>query len=232
MKRNILFLLCLLLAAGSILGLTACNSKTDQEKTPPKDAATETQKDETGEDTPDDPDTYYDDPDTYYDAWDDLPAIKKSDAAYLLDPDFTVTPENFADCISDYFSAPAMLYFDILTSSEKRKIKDPKKVSAFGELFRDLQLTEIPLETYSACGGSNTDYHVSYSFISATGHLLLHEYEGNTYISFSRESSGTAIKNYFCLEGIGLISELDQISVSLKDVSEKPGEFELAENFG
>ena len=33
MKRIILFLLCLLLAAGSILGLTACNSKTESADT-------------------------------------------------------------------------------------------------------------------------------------------------------------------------------------------------------
>ena len=47
----------------------------------------------------------------YYTLYEDLPAIKASDAAYLLDPTFVITDENLSDCIDKYFSAPVMLFF-------------------------------------------------------------------------------------------------------------------------
>ena len=166
----------------------------------------------------------------YYNVWDeDLPSIEWSAAAYLLNPYFTVTAENFSDCMEDYFSAPAMLYFRLPTQPyEHRKLKDPKKVSAFGELFHDLQPVEISSEIYHSAQEDKR----SCPFSNAIGHIMLHEYQGSTYISFSREASGTAIINYFLVENVNLIPECDQITASLEEYSDMPGDFELAENFG
>ena len=164
MKRIFLLLVCLLLAAGCLFGLTACNSKTE---TDTKENTSETDIGETTDPKEDasevDTEEDFDDPDNYYCAWDDLPAVEKSDAAYLLDPDFTVTAENFSDCIHDYFSAPAMLYFNTQASSHKlRKIKNPEKAEAFADVFQDLSITEISSETYSAVEkavGENKDVY-------------------------------------------------------------------------
>ena len=234
MKRIFLLLLCLLLVAGCLLSLTACNSKTE---TDPKENTSETDIGETTdpkEDTSEvDTEEDFDDPDNYYCVWDDLSTIKRSDAAYLLDPDFTVTAENFSDCIHDYFSAPAMLYFNTQAFSHtRRKIKNPEKAEAFADVFQDLSITEISSETYSAAEKAVDENKDAYcSFSSAIGHIHLFSQQGNTYIFFSRESSGTPIMSRFCVEG-DLLPELNEIAASLEEYSERAGTFELAENFG
>lgn len=155
--------------------------------------------------------------------FDDIPAIKASSVAYLLDPDFTVTPENFADCINDYFSAPAMLYFGDYPTT--RAIKDYKKASAFGAVFRDVPLVPISSEDcpdYEHCDEQ-------YEFYNAIGNFELRLWQGETYIHFFGYDCDVNTPAYFpCLRVQGdLISKCKLVGESLKDDSMDGNGFEI-----
>lgn len=184
MKRKVLFLACLLLLIiGIFFALTSYRAKINLE-----DAEN-------------------------YNIYDDLPIIKASSSSYLLDPDFTVTPENLADCVDDYLSAPAMLYFGKLHTT-MRAIKDPDKTSAFGKAFRDVSLVPISKEEYP----DYDHYHELYHFFNAIGTLELRSWQEETYISFYLEGHLEYNTTYFRVQG-DLISELNSIAESLKNDS-------------
>ena len=187
MKRIFLFLLCLLFAVGSILGLTACDTQTDPHMAEPGSI-------------PDD-----------HEFADDLPAVQESDAAYLLDPEFTVTPENFADCVEDYFSAPAVIhyYFRPLHYFESRRIKN-EKAAEFAAPFRDLTLTDSGFSSFEDLPDSGVDL----DFHNAIGSINLYEHQGTTYISFPCSDT------FFCVQDVNLVFELTQIAVSLEAYAE------------
>ena len=213
MKRAILLLLCLFLALGSILGLTACNPKTD---------STDTSQNQSTEPQPalEDADYY-----SYYYVYDDLPAVEKSDAAYLLDLDFTVTPDNFADCMDHYFSAPAVLYFWHTSHADSyRAMNNSEKASAFGAVFRDVSFLSISQEEYPSYLNGNEDWEEQYYILNGIGNLTLRLWQGETYISFYRQCRPSGSDTtYFRVEG-DLISELNSVGESLKDDSvEAPG---------
>ncbi|MGI6014255.1 MAG: hypothetical protein ACOX7K_08275 [Oscillospiraceae bacterium] len=159
-----------------------------------------------------------------YNIWDEIPAITRSKAAHLLNLETPITEKNASDCIYNYFTAPATLYFSNCFEGTRR-IKDQEKTKAFAELFRDLPLTQISEEEYL------DDYGSQYSFLSAIGNLSLYTYQNHTYISFFREGNSNWERTYFCAEG-NLLPELNRIGQSLKNDSEKPAPFEMAENWG
>lgn len=159
---------------------------------------------------------------TSYDIFNDLPVIKASRAAYLLDPDFTVTPENFADCINDYFSAPAMLYFEC--RSMTCAIKDYKKASAFGAVFRDIPLVLISREDYP----DYNQYDERYAFFNAIGCLELRLWQGETYIHFFGYDYDNTHAHFPYLRVQGdLISKCKSVAESLKDDSVNGCGFEI-----
>ena len=189
MTRKVLFPVCLfLLIVGILFLFTALVNQTD-----PKNA---------------------DEADSY-NIYDDLPVIKASSAAYLLDPDFTVTPDNFAACTEDYFKAPTILYFDSLSYPEPTwAIKDYQKATAFSTAFHNVSLTQISEEEFPAID----NYGKHYDFYNVIGRLTLYEQEGVTYIKFDGA--------FFCAEG-DLVTTVKAIGESLKEYSiETPG-FEL-----
>ena len=151
----------------------------------------------------------------YY-IYDDLPVLKATSAAYLLDLDFTVTPDNFADCMDDYFSAPAMLYFmHYPTSSWYRAMNNSEKASAFSAVFQDISFQSISQEEYP----DYKHYEDQYDILNAIGTLRLCLWQGETYISFYRPGHLDEDKTtYFRAEG-DLISECISVAESLKDDS-------------
>lgn len=155
-----------------------------------------------------------------YNLYSDLPAIEKSDAAYLLDPDFEINSENFADCAEDYFSAPGMLYFR-LAHSTAHAVKDCEKASAFGEIFRNVSLTEIQREDYP----DYKHYRESYNFFNAIGTMELRSWQEETYLYLCRESSTGYDSVYFRTDG-DLIAEIHLIEESLKEYSTETPLFE------
>lgn len=158
-----------------------------------------------------------------YNIYNDLPVIRASSAAYLLDADFTVTPKNFADCAEDYFSAPAMLYFDIGYYPEPTwAIKDPEKAAAFADAFRDISLTPISEEYFPP----SYDHSKWYSFVNAIGHFSLYEQNGITYIRFSRDNDFVRDTATFSLEG-NLVSEARSIGNGLKPYAKECPDFEM-----
>ncbi|MGI6014252.1 MAG: hypothetical protein ACOX7K_08260 [Oscillospiraceae bacterium] len=209
MKRTLSLLLCLLLVIGNLLALSACSSKTDSTDTS-QNQSTETQP------ALEDADYY-----SYYYIYDDLPAIEKSDAAYLLDLDFTVTPDNFADCMDHYFSAPAVLYFwPTFHTDSYRAMNNSEKASAFSVVFRDVSFLSISQEEYP----DYQHYEEQYDIMNAIGTLQLRLWQGETYISFYREGNVSGYdETYSRVEG-DLISAVNSVGESLKDDSvEVPG---------
>ena len=191
MARKVLFPVCLfLLVVGILFTFSALVHQTDSKNTDEADS---------------------------YNVYDDLPVIKASSAAYLLDPDFTITPDNFADCTEDYFKAPTMLYFDSIYSTNSRStwaIKDYQKAAAFAAAFRDVSPAQISEEAFPAIV-KNDKY---YDFYNVIGRLTLYEQEGVTYIKFDGA--------FFCAER-DLVTTVKAIGESLKEYSiETPG-FEL-----
>ncbi|MGI6014259.1 MAG: hypothetical protein ACOX7K_08295 [Oscillospiraceae bacterium] len=164
--------------------------------------------------------------DDYYTIYDDLPAVKRSDSAYLLDTNFTVTAENFADCIDDYFSIPARLQFGILDTT-MRRMTGPKKASAFADVFHDLPLTQIAAADYPWYAEQRTEvvYELDrttgyYSFHNAIGHLRLYRLQNVTYLRFSRgnDVAHEETEVYFRTEE-DPVSKLVLIGASLQNVS-------------
>lgn len=189
MKRNILFSTCLLLLiVGILFAGTALLNQTNPENA--EEVAS-------------------------YHIYNDLSVIKASSAAYLLDPDFIVTPDNFADCMDGYFKAPTLLYFGLLFDSDQIwAIKDYKKAAAFSTAFHDVSLTMLPAEDLPAID-EHDDY---YNFYNVISRLSLYEHENVTYIKFM----GTS----FCTDG-DLISEVISIAESLKKDSIELPSFDL-----
>ncbi|MGI6014251.1 MAG: hypothetical protein ACOX7K_08255 [Oscillospiraceae bacterium] len=189
MTRKVLFPVCLfLLIVGILFLFTALVNQTD-----PKNA---------------------DEVDSYH-IYNDLPIIKASSAAYLLDPDFTVTSENFSDCADDFFKAPTILYFDSLSYPEPTwAIKDYQKAAAFSTAFHDVSLTQILKENFPTID----NYGKYYDFYNLIGHLTLYEQEGVTYIKFNNA--------FFCAEG-DLVAIVSSIGESLKDYSIEIPAFEF-----
>lgn len=189
MKRIFLLLVCLLLAAGCLLSLTACGDKPDTEETL--------------------------DPDTFHFPYEDLPDVEKSDSAYLLDPDFAITEENVSTCIHDYFSAPSILYYNILPFSydETPFMKDAKAVN-FAKVFRDVAWKQIPKEEFHGYNVTSDFY-----FCNAIGIFGVSKAEGATYISFSNNYNSGNESMYFRANRVDLLPELIETAISLKDVS-------------
>jgi len=147
--------------------------------------------------------------------YNDIPVIRASSAAYLLNENFTATPENFSDCVKDYFSAPAMLYFDIGYYPEPTwAIKDPAKAAAFADAFRDISLTPISSEEYPAI----RDHSKWFCFVNAIGQLSLYEQNETTYITF--------LGSHFRTED-DLLSDVNAISDNLKAYAKEIPEFEM-----
>lgn len=162
---------------------------------------------------------------SYYAIYDDLPAIEKSDAAYLLNLDFKVTAENFADCIDDYFSVPARLLFGN-SYAMMRRMTGPKKASAFADVFHNLPWTQIAAADYPWHAEEDNDFNRTtghYCFNNAIGDLRLYRFENATYLRFCRgsygpEFTGDETEVYFRAEG-DPISELILVGTSLQEVS-------------
>lgn len=211
MRRTFSLLLCLLLVIGNLLTLSACSSKTDS-----TDISTEPQP------ALEDADYY-----NYYYIYDDLPAIEKSDAAYLLDLDFTVTPDNFADCMDHYFSAPAVLYFQhTFRTDSYRAMNNSEKASAFSAVFRDVSFLSISQEEYPSYLNGNEHWEEQFDILNAIGALQLRLWQGETYISFYRPGHPSGSDTtYFRVEG-DLISECISVTESLKDDSVVANGFE------
>ena len=149
-------------------------------------------------------------PNYYYTLYEDLPAIKASDAAYLLNTEFLITSENFTDCAEDYFSAPGVLYF-MSTSDYTYAIKDCEKASNFGEIFCNVSLTAIQENDYP----DYKHYREIYQFYNAIGCIELRSWQENTYLSFSRENATGHDWALFRAD-VDLISECKLIADSLK----------------
>lgn len=202
MKRIFLFLLYLLLALGSIFSLTACNSETD---TKPADTV-----------------------DLSYPVSDDIPAVQESDSAYLLDPGFTVTIENFSDCIRDYFAAPSVLRYTFDVPQYEELLIKHEKVAEFSVPFDNLSLTPISSEQYYEnsrmfniwTDDNSAEEDMMCSFWNAIGFLHLYDHDGVTYISFSRECD-LVHGLCFSVEGEDLLPALDQIRISLKEYAKE-----------
>ena len=198
MKRIFLFLLCLLLAVESILSLTACNSETDTKQADTIDLS--------------------------YPVSDDIPAVANSDSAYLLDPSFTVTIENFSDCIRDYFAAPSVLRYTFDVPQYEELLIKHEKAAEFADPFDNLSLTPISSEQYYEnsrmfnirTSDNSAEEDLMCYFSNAIGFLHLYEQEGITYISFKR-ACDIVHGLYFSVEGEELLPALDQIRIALRD---------------
>lgn len=155
--------------------------------------------------------------DTFHFPQYDLPAVEESEVAYLLDPEFAVTEENVFDCIYDYFAAPSILYYTAVDVPyyETPFIKD-KHAADFAEVFRDVPLTQISREDVR-------NFNVDFDFCNAIGFLTLYEYQGTTYIQFSRSKEFGEADSFFKATGMDLIPELLQAAESLEDDPEKSG---------
>ena len=201
-KRQLLllFLLCLPFVIGSIWCLTPLGAETD-----------------------------LDDPDAY-NFYPDIPRIYVSNSGYLLDPDFKVTSENFADCTEGYFSALSILYFGDSIDTI-RAIKSPETAKTFSAAFHNVPLTQISEGDYPWYD----EYREIYHFYSAVGNLSLRTMQDRTYISFFRNTYSYAFADenlafydttYFYAEG-NLISELKAIGETLENDSKAIPDFEV-----
>ena len=89
-------------------------------------------------------------------------AILNSDAAYLQDPDFDVTADNFYQSVHDLLAAPARLYFyrsdDQIECSYK--CDDPEITVKFADVFQGISLRECTDEEYKAMAGNEYDAEI------------------------------------------------------------------------
>ena len=192
MKNRIFLSICLLLILGILLGLTACGEKPDTEE--------ETL-----------------DSDTFHFPYDDLPDVEESDAAYLLDPDFTITAENVSDCIYDYFSAPSILYYDIFFFPyDETPFINNEKTADFAAVFQDVTWEQISEEDLFISG-----IDPNFSFCNAIGVFQVTEAQGATYISFSHNYDFVNEPTFFYANGVHLLSDIIETAISLEDVSGK-----------
>ena len=149
-------------------------------------------------------DDYY-----FYEIDYDLSAAEASDAAYLLDPDFTITADHFSDCIQDYFAAPSILDYSFVQWFRTRHhLMQDDHAIAFADAFRDVSVTEI------AEVPTPEDY--DYTFENAIGRIAIWENRQTIYIHLDFQNDMT-----FCTSEQSLISELKQICTSLKEHSEE-----------
>lgn len=112
--------------------------------------------------------------------------IKHSDAAYLQNPDFDMTADNFQQCFYDFLTAPARLYFfstDDL-ESDSNKCDSPEIRVKFADVFQDVFLTECSEEKHTAMAG--TEYNAQINLNNVTGTVDILCYRDYSCIQFSR----------------------------------------------
>jgi hypothetical protein len=113
-------------------------------------------------------------------------AILNSDAAYLLDPDFDVTADNFYQSACDLLTAPARLYFystdDQIEGSYK--CDDPEITAKFADVFRGLSLREYSEEEYEAMVGR--EYNTEIFFWNVAGNFTILCYHDYSFIRIYR----------------------------------------------
>lgn len=112
-------------------------------------------------------------------------AILNSDAAYLQDPDFDVTADNFYQSVYDLLGLPARLYFystdDQIEGSYK--CDDPEITVKFADVFQGLSLRECSEEEYYE--KANNEYNTEIFFWNVAGNFTIRCYYDHSYISMN-----------------------------------------------
>ncbi len=113
-------------------------------------------------------------------------AILNSDAAYLQDPDFDVTADNFYQSVHDLLGLPARLYFystdDQIEGSYK--CDDPEITTKFADVFQGLSLRECSEEEYY--DKANNEYNTEIFFWNVAGNFDIRCYYDHSYIFMNR----------------------------------------------
>jgi hypothetical protein len=105
--------------------------------------------------------------------------ILNSDTAYLQDPDFDVTADNFYQSVHDLLAAPARLYFFSTDDPEggSYKCDSPEINVKFADAFQDVTLSECSEEEYDALAGTEYNTHVGFHNVAGgAGVLCYHDY--------------------------------------------------------
>ncbi len=121
--------------------------------------------------------------------------LAESDAAYLLKADFDVTADHYQQCMYDFLSAPARLYYDGDYDSWY-KCDAPEINVKFAEVFKDLPLYDVTEEEFN---GANSEGHYrEYYLRNALGQVtLIYHPDPKTYVAFER---GEDAVDYFCID--------------------------------
>ena len=129
-------------------------------------------------------------------------AILNSDAAYLQDPNFDVTADNFQQCFYDFLAAPARLYFYIYEGASLTyyKCDSPEIRTAFADVFQGLSLTECSEEEYY--DKVNNEYNTEMSFWNVAGNLMIRCYQDYSFIGMHRyhKKTDSVTDDYFYVE--------------------------------
>ena len=127
-----------------------------------------------------------------YEHWDATwEAILNSDAAYLQDPDFEVTADNFYQSIRDLLTAPARMFF----YSTDDQIENPYKCDSlkarteFADVFQGVSLTEYSEEEYKAMAGR--EYNTEVYFWNVAGNFTILCYHDYSFIWMNRRCRNT-----------------------------------------
>ncbi|HMM06799.1 MAG TPA: hypothetical protein PKD52_09055 [Clostridiales bacterium] len=129
-------------------------------------------------------------------------AILSSDAAYLQDPDFDVTADNFYQSVHDLLGLPARLYFystdDQIEGSYK--CDDPEITVKFADVFQGLSLRECSEEEYY--DKANNEYNTEISFWNVAGNLMIRCYQDYSFIGMHRyhKKTDSVTDDYFYVE--------------------------------
>ncbi len=129
-------------------------------------------------------------------------AIYNSDAAYLQDPDFDVTADNFYQSVHDLLGFPARLYFystdDQIEGSYK--CDDPEITVKFADVLQGLSLRECSEEEYY--DKVNNEYNTEMSFWNVAGNLMIRCYQDYSFIGMHRyhKKTDSVTDDYFYVE--------------------------------
>lgn len=118
-------------------------------------------------------------------------AILNSDAAYLQDPDFDVTADNFYQSVRDLLTAPARLFFYSTDDQIEFSYKcdSLKARTEFTGIFQGLSLTECSEEKYRAMADS--EYNTGIYFWNIAGYFEIRCYHDHSFIWMNRRHMNT-----------------------------------------
>lgn len=121
--------------------------------------------------------------------------LAESDAAYLQDPDFDVTADNFYQCFYDFLAAPARLYYAD-NYSPWHKCDAPEINVKFADAFKGLTLYEVSAEEFNSVHSEG--YYGEYYLRNELGNIkMIFHPDPKTYVAFEREDNTI---DCFCID--------------------------------